>query len=63
MPAIHHLREAIELDFIATCGELAEARRQQHGKDSISNRASVAECRTLIDAILDMHLAAEHVGR
>jgi hypothetical protein len=55
--------EAIELDFLATCDRLAEARRRASRKDSTSNRASVAECRTRIDAILDMHLAAEASGR
>jgi hypothetical protein len=63
MSAIRSLHEAIEHDFIAGCGRLAEARRLQRCKDSTSNRASVTECWTVIDAILDMHLAAETARR
>jgi hypothetical protein len=57
------LRQAIELDFIATCDELAQARHRQRRKDSTTNRASVAACRARLDAILDMHLAAEGARR
>jgi hypothetical protein len=57
------LRTAIELDFAVRCRQLTEARLRQRRKDSTGNRASVAECRARIDAILDMHLEAEGMGR
>jgi hypothetical protein len=60
--ATDRLREALESEFIATCEELAVARRRQDRKDSTSNRASVRNCSARIDAILDLHLAGD-VGR
>ena len=50
------LRSSIELDFVLSCGRLTAARIRQRQKDSVGNRASVAECRARIDAILDMYL-------
>jgi hypothetical protein len=61
--ATDRLRDALEPDFVAGCDELAAARRRQKHKDSTSNRASVRDCWALIDAILDLHLAAGNVGR
>lgn len=57
--AADHLRRAIELDFASMCTQLTEARQRQRQKDSTGNRASVAECRARIDAILDLHLETE----
>jgi hypothetical protein len=49
---------AVELqdDFSRARAQLGEARLQQAEKDTPANRAGVAQCLTLIDAVLDMYL-------
>jgi hypothetical protein len=50
------LRGELAVDFSRARAELAEAKLRQDEKDSSANRAAVAECRTRIDAVLDMYL-------
>ncbi|MGY1683309.1 hypothetical protein [Geodermatophilus sp. SYSU D01176] len=57
MTAIHtSLAEELRQEFCQVGAQLARARARQAHKDTTPNRAAVAECRTQIDAILDMHL-------
>ena len=56
------LRTALELDFVLACSQLADARRRQREKDSISNRKLVTDCQSWIDAILDMHLQTSTIA-
>ena len=51
-----NLVEELKHDFLRTRVRLAQARLRQTLKDTPANRAAVAECRTQIDRILDMHL-------
>jgi hypothetical protein len=59
-PTAHSASDALgdvcELDLTQARGRLIAARADQRAKDSISNRAHVAECRAQIDALLDMYL-------
>jgi hypothetical protein len=61
MPTAHAVSDALgdvwELDLTAARDRLIAARAHQRAKDSTSNRAQVAECRTQLDAVLDMYLA------
>jgi hypothetical protein len=50
------LGDVWELDLTQARDRLIAARAHQRAKDSISNRAHVAECRAQIDALLDMYL-------
>ena len=56
-------RTAIDVELALWAGRLTEARLRQAHKDSTGNRASVAECRARIDAILDMYLEGKGPGR
>jgi hypothetical protein len=53
---IEPLRHQLEIDFRRGREELIEARLRQGQKDTPHNRSYVAECRTRVDAVLDMHL-------
>ena len=55
-PAPEALGDVLELDLAQARDRLIAARAHQRAKDSISNRAHVAECRAQIDATLDMYL-------
>jgi hypothetical protein len=59
-PTAHSASDALgdvcELDLTQARDRLIAARAHQRAKDSISNRAHVAECRAQIDALLDMYL-------
>ena len=55
---LDNLESVLDLDFATACSELADARFQQTCKDTPGNRATVAEARARIDAVLDMYLAA-----
>jgi hypothetical protein len=60
-PTAHPVSDALgdvwELDLTQARDRLIAARAHQRAKDSTSNRAHVAECRTQLDAVLDMYLA------
>jgi hypothetical protein len=56
-------RTAIDVELALWAGRLTEARLRQADKDSTGNRASVAECRARIDAILDLYLEGKGPGR
>ena len=60
-PTAHPVSDALgdvwELDLTQARDRLIAARAHQRAKDSTSNRTHVAECRTQIDALLDMYLA------
>jgi hypothetical protein len=57
MTATHtSLVEELRQEFCRARLQLAQARVRQALKDTPDNRAAVAECRTQIDRILDMHL-------
>jgi hypothetical protein len=56
------IRDVLEADFAQTRAALAEARREQAGKDTPRHRAAVAECTARVDAVLDMYLAAWTAG-
>jgi hypothetical protein len=49
------LVEELELDFSRACEQLVRARRRQVEKDSLANRAAVAERLAIIDDILDLY--------
>jgi hypothetical protein len=49
------LVEELELDFSRACERLVRARRGQAEKDSLANRAAVAERLAIIDDILDLY--------
>jgi hypothetical protein len=55
---VDNLESVLGLDFAVACSELADARFQQACKDTPGHRATVAEARARIDALLDMYLAA-----
>ena len=59
-PTAHSASDALgdvwELDLTQARDRLIAARAHQRAKDSINNRAHVAECRAQIDALLDMYL-------
>ena len=50
------LRDELSVDVSRARAKLAEARLRQDEKDTSANRASVVECWTRIDAVLDMYL-------
>ncbi|MBB3086219.1 hypothetical protein [Geodermatophilus sabuli] len=52
------IQDVLEADFARARAALAEARREQAGKDTPRHRATVAECTARVDAVLDMYLAA-----
>ena len=60
MPTTHSASDALgdvwELDLTQARDRLIAARAHQRAKDSLSNRAHVAECSAQIDALLDMYL-------
>jgi hypothetical protein len=49
------LVEELEHDFSRACEQLVRARRRQAEKDSLANRAAVAERLAIIDDILDLY--------
>jgi hypothetical protein len=49
------LVEELEHDFYRACEQLVRARRRQAEKDSLANRAAVAERLAIIDDILDLY--------
>jgi hypothetical protein len=59
-PTAHSASDALgdvcEVDLTQARDRLIAARAHQRAKDSISNRAHVAECRAQMDALLDMYL-------
>jgi hypothetical protein len=55
---VDSLESVLDLDFMVTSSELADARFQQSCKDTPANRAAVAEARARVDAVLDMYLDA-----
>jgi hypothetical protein len=59
-PTAHSASDALgdvcEVDLTQARDRLIAARARQRAKDSISNRAHVAECRAQMDALLDMYL-------
>ena len=55
-PASDALDDVWELDLTQARDRLITARAHQRAKDSIDNRAHVAECLAQIDTILDMYL-------
>jgi len=50
------LGDVWELDLAQARDRLIAARARQRAKDSISNRAHVAECTAQMDGLLDMYL-------
>ena len=50
------LRDQLSLDFTRACDQLVEARHRQRRKDTPATRATVADCATSIDAVLDVYL-------
>jgi hypothetical protein len=52
------LHAVLGADLSEACSRLAQARAQQDQKDTPDNRSTVAECRSQIDALLDMYLEA-----
>ena len=58
VPPFDALSDACEVDLGRARARLITARAAQRVKDSTGNRACVAECRTQIDAILDLYLDA-----
>ena len=50
------IRDELGADFAGACAELTEARRLQAIKDTPAVRASVAQCRDRVDAVLDLYL-------
>jgi hypothetical protein len=59
-PIAHSASDALggvwKFDLTEARDRLITARAHQRAKDSISNRAHVAECRAQIDALLDLYL-------
>jgi hypothetical protein len=53
---------ALELRFSWARAQLIEARRRQRQKDTLANRMTVAQCRGLVDAVLDDYLETERRG-
>jgi hypothetical protein len=51
-------RQQLENDFRRARVQLTGARSRQALKDAPAHRAAVAECRRLIDNVLDMYLEA-----
>ena len=49
---------AWERQFLWATAQYIEARRRQGLKDGPANRMAVAQCRGLVDAVLDEYLAA-----
>jgi hypothetical protein len=56
-------RTAIDVELVLWADRLTEARLRQAHKDSTGHRASVAECRARIDAILDLYLEGKDPDR
>lgn len=54
--------QELENDFRRARVQLARARVRQALKDTPANRAAVAECRSHIDAVLDMYLEVRACG-
>jgi hypothetical protein len=54
------LRDELEVAFAGACEELAEARLLQEQKDTPARRAAISECRSRVDAVLDLYLDLGH---
>lgn len=48
------LDDAVRLDFLSACADLAQARRARQAKDTPAARARLQECLDRVDTILDL---------
>jgi hypothetical protein len=55
------LRDELRVAFAGARQELAEARLLQERKDTPEHRAALSECRSRMDAVLDLYLDLGHL--